>query len=467
MSATPKSGPGGPSNRAIGGVLSCMVASVLLFLVWPLDILGQASGAVFCLLCLTGLRTASIREFALLFMAGALAFMLWYRGETEVLWAALDLAAFFAAFIVLITLMREAAALSGSILSVGRFLTSQPPGKRYYATALGGHFLGIFLNFGAVSLMAPLIQKSVIRTDGTPDENLERRQISALMRGFSWILLWAPTTLAQGVLLTLFPDVHWLDLAIPGLATSAVMIALGRILDRLEWSQRAPATTAAYPLSLPAAAVVLAVCTLLIVGTFLLRDLTGFSVAQSLMFIAPLATLTWFMAQCSRAGHDSGGSTACMTRVVGILIEAAPKLTRSAMALGLSGFIGRAAAEVLPFAEIAHRFDIGSMPGWVFLSILPMLVVLGGQIALSPILVVVLLGEVMKAIPVLPADPTMIVFALSAGWALSMSASPNATATLLISATTGIAPTTLTWRWNLRYALICYTAFVILFRIFA
>jgi len=57
----------------------------------------------------------------------------------------------------------------------------------------------------------------------------------------------------------------------------------------------------------------------------------------------------------------------------------------------------------------------------------------------------------------------LIVFALGAGWALSMSASPNASATLLISGISGIAPTTLTWKWNGVYALLCLLVFSLAF----
>jgi hypothetical protein len=129
--------------------------------------------------------------------------------------------------------------------------------------------------------------------------------------------------------------------------------------------------------------------------------------------------------------------------------------------------IGRALAEVLPIEEISTHIDLSTLPGWVFLACLPVLITLGGQIAISPIMLVVFLGQIIQTLPVLPAEPTHIVFALSAGWAISMLASPNATATLLIAATSGIAPTTLTWRWNLRYAMLCYAVFVGIFVVLA
>ncbi|WP_170844687.1 hypothetical protein [Aliiruegeria lutimaris] len=143
-----------------------------------------------------------------------------------------------------------------------------------------------------------------------------------------------------------------------------------------------------------------------------------------------------------------------------VLEEAAPSLLRTAVVLGLSGYIGRTAAQVLPTAEIAHWLELHSVSPWVFLASLPILVTLGGQIALSPILLVVFFGELVYQLPELPADPTLIVYSLSVGWALGLSASPNATATLLVSAICRIPPTTLTWRWNGRYALLCYAVFL-------
>jgi hypothetical protein len=112
---------------------------------------------------------------------------------------------------------------------------------------------------------------------------------------------------------------------------------------------------------------------------------------------------------------------------------------------------------------IAQSLDIALIPGWIFLVVLPFVISLGGQIALSPILLVVLLGEILRGVDTLPTGQAQILYALSVGWALSMTASPNATATLLISATTRILPTTLTWSWNLRYGLLCYACVVLVF----
>jgi hypothetical protein len=378
-----------------------------------------------------------------------------------VLLEALDLAAFFASFIALLTALKVAAERSQSVLKVGRYLIHQPPGRRFIATATGGHVLGVFLNFAAVSLMAPLIQSATKHADGSTDHDLERRQMSALLRGFAWILLWAPTTLAQAVLLTLFTEIDLGKIFVLGIATSVLMMGVGLLFDRFEWRGSVRAEVVNAP-ARPTVALVRvgAVCGTLIVATACLQISTGFTTALSLMFVAPLTTLGWFLLQKT--------ATNSVLKQCGLFWSAlklnAGGLARSAIALGLSGFIGRALADLLPVAALARNIDFAAVPGWIFLAALPVLISLGGQIALSPIILVVFIGQVVQTFPALPADPTNIVFALSAGWAFSMFTSPNATATLLIAATSNIPPTTLTWRWNLRYGLLCY---VILVGIFA
>jgi hypothetical protein len=418
--------------------------------------------ALFLALCLIGMRTCSLREVLLFIASFVLAALLWFTPEDHAaLWAAMDLAAYFAAFIALLTALKIAAERSRSVMAVGHYLTRQPTGRRFVATATGGHILGVFLNFAAVSLMAPLIQSTTKRNDGTIDRDLERRQMSALLRGFAWILLWAPTTLGQAVLLTLFIDINQAKIISVGIATSVLMMGIGLIYDRFEWRNYTPPETKHAAPMWPGAAFARLglVCGALIGTTTVLQISMGFSTALSLMFIAPLVTVVWFTWQKPK----ELSLTAQLSSLWNALQFETAGLARSAIALGLSGFIGRAAAEVLPLAEMSNHFDLTAIPGWLFLAFLPLLITLGGQIALSPIILVVFIGQVVQAFPVLPADPTHIVFALSAGWAISMFASPNATATLLISATSKIPPTSLTWRWNLRYGAICYVVLVGIF----
>lgn len=446
--------------QALLALLLVLLATEIAWILTEAPLFAYASRTVLCVLCLLGAPFFTIREVSLVaFALVSTALVYTLSGDQAAILDALDLATFFAAFIWTLTAMRDVAARSGSILAVGRYLILQPPGRRFFATALGGHFMGVFLNFGAVSLMAPMIQST------NPGPALERRQISALIRGFSWVILWAPTTLTQVVLLTIFTDITWPEAAIMGLGTAALFILVGRLYDRWEWRHEPPHSGGqTLPLPRRAVLVVSGICTAMIGATIIGNIAFDFSIAQALLFIAPTTTWAWFLAQKPPSLGTMGHRTSALFTT---LTPSAVALARSAVALGVAGYLGRLIGQTLPMDQIAEGVRLATWPGWLFLAVLPVLINLGGQIALSPILIVVLLGEVFRNAAALPVGHAEIYFALSVGWALSMTMSPNATATLLISAASRIPATTLTWRWNLRYGLICYAIAVGIFALIA
>lgn len=464
-------GRGRGTSRAalLLAALGLLLAAELAWLATGAGELRPVVRGAFVLLCALAVTVVGLRE--VLLVAGAVALTLAAlatgAGPGAVA-ASLDLAAFFAVFIAALTAVRDIAARSRSVRAVGRFLTGQPAGRRYMATALGGHVLGIFLNFGAVSLMAPMVQQAARGPDGRPSPDLERRQISALIRGFAWVILWAPTTLTQALLLTIFAaHLSWADVAPAGLGLAALMIAIGRLYDRFEWRGRAlPGPRSGQPPPWPALRRVAAICSLMILATVALSAAAGFSVAQSLLFVAPAVSVAWFLCQPSDTGAAPGGP-ARLAGLARVFLPSAAGLARSAVALGASAYIGRLAALSLPTAAWAEAMDLASVPGWLFLAALPVLITLGGQVALSPILIVVFIGQMLQGVEALPTGHLQIYLALCFGWALSMTASPNATATLVISGACNIPATRLTWAWNLRYGLLCYAVAVVIFALIA
>ncbi len=430
-----------------------------------------ARGAI-CAVFICVIPQFTFREWALSAMAAALGVgIVIFETDASGIWNALDRAAFFGAFIYLVTLLKEAAVRSPAVLELGHYLTNQPPGRRYYATAVGSHFMGVLLNFGAVSLLAPLIQRGAradpILTDQDERRALirEQRQISALLRGFSWMILWSPTALTQAVLLTTLPGVNQLTVMTLGGVAAVIMILLGRLEERLRWRHLVitkPVSLLKFPLK--SALILLLVCTILIGSTYTLVWLNGVSTARALMLMAPIVMIGWLYGQNRQKRFGDSLPLLCAT-LADIFKTTALPMARNTFFLGTAAFIGETAAILAPIHWIATHMDLDQMPAWIFLSALPILISLCGQIALSPLMVVVFLSAVMHELPYLPADPSHIVFALGAGWALSMTASPNATATILISGTCGIPPTTLTWKWNGIYALLSLTTFCGIFYI--
>ncbi|MEP0944312.1 MAG: hypothetical protein ABJH63_08755 [Rhizobiaceae bacterium] len=446
-------------------VLMLLSASELihLYLDWPHA--GLVGCIAFLLLALSLMGQFRSREWLLVVISAALAvFLVRSEGGFDGTLNALQRASFFAAFIYLVTLLKEAAQLSPSVLELGKYLTRQRRGRRYFSLAIGGHVMGVLLNFGAISLLTPLIQRGAKASTSSPEaaQRAEQQQISALLRGFSWMIMWSPTALTQAVLFASFPSVNLPLVIALGISASVVMILAGRALDRLgglRGVETEPGPVPEFPTI--AARRFAAICSTLILATYLVVWSVGVSGAIALMLVAPVVMVAWLYRRQTGPAFSKLRGTLDAAR--GIVTQSAPTLGMSALILGAAGFIGEAAAKLTPTSFVAETLGIASMSPWLFLCLLPIIITLGGQIALSPILVVVFLAAVINSLPVLPADPTLIVFSLGAGWAMSMTASPNASATLLISGITNIAPTTLTWRWNGLYALLCYGLFVIAF----
>ncbi|NQW00333.1 MAG: hypothetical protein HQ483_11590 [Rhodospirillales bacterium] len=450
--------------------LAVLSVSELIYLYTGFALAGDISRLTVCAVCLCVIPKFTLREWALGAMAVGLAVGVWlYKPSADAIYYGLDRAAFFGAFIYLITLLKEAAIRSPSVLELGHYLTNQPPGRRYFATAIGGHFLGVLLNFGAVSLLAPLIQRGaraepiVTAADEKRAQIREQRQISALLRGFSWMILWSPTALTQAVLFSTLPGVDLLTVSSLGGIAAIIMILIGRAEERFRWRHiviTRPPTLLHFPKR--SAFNLLMVCVFLIGSTYLIVYVVDVSTARALMLMAPLVMIGWVLAQNTglRLGHSLLAAGQALS---GIFRGSAGPLASNTYALATAGFIGETAAHLAPVHYMAEHANLDQIPAWLFLVSLPLLISICGQVALSPLMVVVFLSAIMRELPALPADPSHIVFAMGAGWALSMTASPNATATILISGTCGIPPTTLTWRWNGVYALLCFIAFSAMF----
>ncbi|MHA1528889.1 MAG: hypothetical protein ACTSVG_07705, partial [Alphaproteobacteria bacterium] len=272
---------------------------------------------------------------------------------------ALNQGAFFAAFILLMMLLREAAITSPAVQAVGHFLTGQQPGRRFVATYLGGHLSGVLLNFGAISLLAPLIQRGVRAEPAlTADDERratirEQRQLSALIRGFAFVITWAPTTLTQAIILGSLPGLDVGRVMVLGLAVSGAMLVVGWAEDRLRWGRprrRAPGMPVVRFPGLAARDLgLVALC--LIAGTYGARALLEVTTAQALMLMAPLMLTGWVFTQ--NAGDGAGQGVRALRRRLGeIATGPLPRMTRDAYLLGVAGFIGSAAARLAPVDAI-------------------------------------------------------------------------------------------------------------------
>ncbi|MES2845191.1 MAG: hypothetical protein V4747_09210 [Pseudomonadota bacterium] len=397
------------------------------------------------------LRRLGLRETYLLGLVAALSglVMLWHGDRAEVVLAgAMDQAAYLMCFIIALGLLNEAAARSPSVATCGIYLTRQPPGRRYWALNVGTAVLAVMFNIGTVSFLVPLIQRGI--SDG-PDDGLnpvrQRRQVSALLRGFGWSVIWSPTAIAPLVVASLIPGTDRTRWLVIGLVVFVLILIVGAAEDWLRFRHLRPRRPrVAAPVPWAAVGRFALACGWLFGMSVVFSRLTGGSIVTGLLISCPLMLLGWHAAQVGWAGrHRIGGR---LTAVMVNLPGSAPV----AVTLACSGYVGRVAADLVPAAQLASALRLDAMPDYLLLWSIPLALSGLSLFALSPIMMAVFFGSLFGALPVLPADPTLIAFAISCGWALSITFSPFATPVLLIDRVTGIAPRQLTWGWNLGFS---------------
>lgn len=443
-----------------------LVAIVLLELAARLTaapLVQHAAWAAMGSVVLLNLRNLGFRELYLLTLCVALAALVVFRVPDPMaeLAPALDQASFLMIFILLMSLLFETASTSPSVDACGAYLTVQPPGRRYYALNVGTALLAVLFNVGVVSFLVPLIQRGIKRA--APDDALnpirERRQVSALLRGFAWCVIWSPTAIAPIAVAELIPGVNRLLWMQYGIGVFLLVLVLGAIEDRLRFRKTRSSgirPVAVFPLV--AFLRFLAACVWLFGMMAVVIWLSGESVVLGMLVACPFMVVGWLAVQF---GFPKAGSLAPLKHRVGqILGVGLPKTAPVSITLAASGFIGSAAAGQIPAEAVADFLHLDSLPDFVLLALIPPTLAVFSLLALSPIMMAVFFGTLFAALPVLPADPTLIAFAISCGWALSMTFSPFATVILMIERVAGIPTTRLTWGWNFIFTLICTASLV-------
>ncbi|WP_419912056.1 hypothetical protein [Hoeflea sp.] len=423
----------------------------------------SAAAFLFVLFSAFGIGRFGTRERVLMLFAvlvTVIAFVKLGDGALDPVVQDLSRAAYLAAFMMLISTLRDGAFTSRSVLEIGRYLTSQPPGRRYFALHVGGHFMGTLLNFGAVSLLGPLVLRGVraAEAEGDPPELSEirlRRQISALSRGFSWFNIWAPTAIAQAVVLTTVPGSRAGTIALVGITIAFVLLWVGWAEDRvtghrarLRFAERgfrvAPTTFPPFPVrsllrffSVGAGLLGLA---------WLVHRSSAIPFVSAIMISALPLTVLWMIAQ-SFSGSIAGSRT-LLRKVWQLPRIAIPSGSPEAATLGLAGYIGILGATLVDrgsFAVFLSGADLNPVSVYIVVTAL---IPLASCIGLPPMMLVTFLGGLLVSIPGLGLDPTMLGLSLLVGWALNLTGSPFGATSLLLTRVVGISGITHAWKWN-------------------
>lgn len=454
------------SSRNLALSLIAVMAFELLARLTGVEVFRWVAWGCTGLVVLGARRRLGLREGYLLTLCVALVAVAVtiHPAPVSVLASALDQASFLMAFILLLGLLHEAASTSPSVAACGEYLTRQPPGRRYYALNAGTAAMAVLFNIGVVSFLVPLIQRGIeTATPGDPLNPVrERRQISAMLRGFAWCVVWSPTAIAPLALVELIPGTNRQLWILLGLALFAGVMFLGALEDMWRFRSYRPAIVRQAPLFPTGAYLRFAMaCVWLFAMTGAVAWLAGDTIIFGLMVSCPVMLVGWIVAQQGGAGPAE--RRAALSRLSGIAFENLPKAAPVAVTLACSGFVGRAAAALIPAQSVAAVLGLDAMPDFVLLSILPVALSVFSLLALSPIMMAVFFGSLFGSLPVMPADPTLIALSISCGWAVSMTFSPFATVVLMTNRVGGIPGRTLTWGWNLGFSVAAALALVPVF----
>ncbi|EWH00813.1 hypothetical protein [Halomonas sp. BC04] len=202
-------------GHLITGSLALQGVGILALVIYLVSLQGQLSRMALGLLAVAALFTL---------------LALWHvESPGMLLFESAGRFAFFATFLVALSLLRLPAYRSRLVRRCGVAMLLQPPGRRYPILSAGSALFGIILNIGVLNLFAGMIEKSntleAAQGRAWVQNARQRRMMLALLRGFSLAPLISPMGIGVAVVLSNLPELRWLDLA-PFVLGAALVIFL-------------------------------------------------------------------------------------------------------------------------------------------------------------------------------------------------------------------------------------------------
>lgn len=395
----------------------------------------------------------------LLAVAAALSIVALWRSDTpgRLLFEAVGRFAFFATFVVALSLLRLPAYRSRLVRRCGEAMLLQPPGRRYPILSAGSALFGIILNIGVLNLFAGMIEKSntLAAAQGRTwvRQARQRRMMLALLRGFSLAPLISPMGIGVAVVLSNLPELRWLDLAPYVIGAALLIFLVGWGIDHLT----GPHPASRQPPRPAPSLVPLAGFCLLLLGivslVFLLAWALQVRLPIAVLMGAPLGAISWLAWQRRRLGMlGVPAALASLHRQLPWLL--APS-ANEVVVLGAAGYLGHLCVALVPVESLGPLMAV-IQPLGAASAVLAMLLVMGlAQLGINPIVTVTLLVGLVPTLPIEGLSPALLGASLMVGWSLAMMSSPMTASMLILSRFTGVASSRIGYRWNARFLLAC------------
>jgi hypothetical protein len=365
----------------------------------------------------------------------ALFLQAWRRGAT------------YAAFFLALGALRDAAESSALVRRCGSHMVAQPPGRRYAALTAGGHLFGIILSYGAIELLGAMVIRANARDrrSAEPAPDRARRMLLAIYRGFAVMNCWSPLNIMTAVVSTAVPAAPMRLLLPVAFVAAQVMLALGWLMDRIGAGTSADAArmlgrTGGWTVHLGLVALVLLVMALAegVAALFHVSLVTGVTLS------VPLVGLAWVGVQSARCGARRGA--ALVLRRMRRFVRHLPGFRAEATVLGASGFVGVALAGIMPVPMLTEI--LSGLPHVLVPMLVPVLLLITGQLGLNPVAVVALLGVAVPNPVALGVSPSVLALSCMLGWGIAVNMTPLSASAITTARWAGVSPWTVSTIWN-------------------
>ena len=374
----------------------------------------------------------------------------WLSGVTAAIRSGCLIVALFTA----LSAIRSAAVTSAEIVETGRFLARQPPGLRYLALTIGGHLFGLILLYGSIALLGSLATESSAReTDAQIRRIRTRRMLVAIQRGFAATLCWSPLGFSMALSTSLVAGARWSDVVLPCLVSAALLLLGGWALDTAFKPRvanpppRSATETGRWLVHLRPLLLLLGV---VVSGIVVLHMLTGVEVVGAVMTLVPAIAILWIFIQ--RAGAGRGALTYTGGRIAQFVTRELPGYRGEILLLFMAAFIGSLGSFLLVPLMAQAGLDLSAVPPLLILVALIWIIPLTGQLGMNPILSVSLMIPLLPTPEAMGISPTVLITAITGGWALSGVTSPFTASVLLAGALGQVPPRQAGLVWNGPYA---------------
>jgi len=389
------------------------------------------------------------RIFAVL--APSLGLALWISDavSAEVLADAVDRAAFFTLFLTALAVLRESAKTSRLVRRCGTVLVNQPPGRRYLLMSFGSHLFSVMLNIGALNVLGTMVRRA-IRPSSDPESQRigairRKRMLTATIRGFCGVPLWAPTSVTMLLVLSGIPDLSWEQYAPLGLFWTLLFILWGSVLDRLAYKR--PKVQSVNGGNLVHLIPLVGLVALIPSLAFGISQITGLPLFSALLMCAPAIGLTWIWVQYK--GKPTRIKRGLILRRMGRSFPETFTNQRNEVVLfAASGFIGVILIPLIDPVAASAFLAQANISNATLMVCISLVMLAFAFIGINAIITVTLILGALQQLPDLNIHPQVQASVIAITWAIFAGASPFTASLRFISGFSGVSPLRFGIEWN-------------------